>query len=81
MGYIQHAHQEVHVVLYISGETEEPAPVHEASKDSNHAVGQSPYQTCPNGTLDAESEIETRDKMSKINFPYKKSSPDTAHGQ
>lgn len=47
------------MVLSISGESAEPAPVHEGSMGSNHVAVLSPYQTYPNATLDAESEKES----------------------
>lgn len=43
-------------MLSISEESEEPALAPEGSMSNNHAVGLLPYQTCPNGTLDAEPE-------------------------
>lgn len=46
------------MVLPTSWIHEEPAPVPEGSTDNNHAAGLSPYQTCSNGTSDAESEKE-----------------------
>lgn len=49
------------MVLSISEESEEPAPVPEGSMSNNHAVGLSPYQICPNGTVDAEPEEARHD--------------------
>lgn len=45
------------MVLSISEESEGPAAVPEGSMSNNHAVGLSPYQICPNETLDAEPEV------------------------
>lgn len=50
-------------MLSISEESEEPAPVPEGSMSNNHAVGLLPYQISPNGTLDAEPEEVSHDRI------------------
>ena len=50
-------------MLSISEESEEPAPEPVGSMSNNHVLGLSPYQICPNGTVDAEPEDVSHDSL------------------
>lgn len=50
-------------MLSISEESEEPALVPEGSMSNNHVLALSPYQICPNETVDAEPEELRHDRV------------------
>lgn len=62
-GYLQHAYQVVHGVLSTCAENEELVPFLEELKDNSHAWAWLPSRIYPNGTLDAESEVEMQQRQ------------------